>query len=124
MEGYRGLRELTGGWGSRLGNLNGDPLGGAARSVVTLGMVLQPIPAYLYSEQDSSLKEGTSDGSGLGHPVTSWLGVGRSHQTVLGAEAVTPIKERKVLLGRRSGCRAVQTQQTPLTPGDSAHMAL
>lgn len=91
--------------------------------MLTLGMVLQPVPAYLYSDQDSSLKEGTSDGSGLGHPVTLWLGVGRSQQTMLGAEAITPIKERRVLLGR-SGCGAVQTQQTPLAPGDSEHMAL
>lgn len=92
--------------------------------MLTLGMVLQPIPAYLYSDQDSSLKEGTPDGSGLGHPVTLWLGVGRTHQTMLGAEAITPIKESRVQLGRRSGWRAVQTQLTPLTPGDSEHMAL
>lgn len=92
--------------------------------MLTVGMVLQPIPAYLYSDQDSSLEEGTSDGSGLGHLVILWLGVGRSHQTMLGAEAITPIKERRVLLGRRSGRRAVQTQQTPLTPGDSERMAL
>lgn len=87
-------------------------------------MVLQPIPAYLLPAQDSSPREGTSDWSALGHLPTSWLGVGRTHQTMLDAEEMTPVKESRVLLGRRSRCRAAQIQQTLLTPGSVEHMAM
>lgn len=52
------------------------------------------------------------------------LGVGRPHQTMLGAAEIIPIKETRLLFGRRSGYRAVGIPQTPLPPSNTDHTAL
>ena len=65
LEGYWGLRELTGDWELWLRNINRDLLGGGVWSV------LQLIRACLRLAQDPVLLQGASYWSGLGHLPTS-----------------------------------------------------
>ena len=82
----------------------------------------QSLLIYLPSAQNSNPRKGMSDWSSLGHPSTSWLGVGRTYQTLFGAEEMIPIKETRVLLGR-SDAEKSKSCKLPV-PSNVDHMAL